>query len=143
MLSNLHSIPRITTEISIDAASEDTYHQIRVGGVWKILQQNLHFIFTKIPNLEFVRLTFVVQNNNYMEMVDFIKMADNFQKLNGMKTAVSFQHINNWGTFSEGEFMIKNISNENHPEYKMFQLEVNKIKSMREQYPNLQIFTNF
>lgn len=143
MLSNLHSIPRITTEISIDAANEDTYHQIRVGGIWKILQENLHFIFTEIPNLEFVRLTFVVQNNNYMEMCDFVKMADYFQKLKGMKTAVSFQHINNWGTFSGAEFMIKNISNDKHPEYSMFQTEVVKLKKMREEYPNLQIFTNF
>jgi MoaA/NifB/PqqE/SkfB family radical SAM enzyme len=143
MLSNLHSIPRITTEISIDAATEDTYHQIRVGGIWKTLQENLHFIFTEIPNLEFIRLTFVVQNNNYMEMVDFIKMADYFQKLNGMKTSVSFQHINNWGTFSDADFLIKSVANEKHPEYKMFECEVYKVKSMRELYPNLQIFTNF
>jgi len=143
VLTNLHSIPRITTEISIDAATEDTYHQIRVGGIWKILQQNLHFIFTEIPNLEFVRLTFVVQNNNYMEMCDFVKMADYFQKLNGMKTAVTFQHINNWGTFSNAEFMIKNIANDKHPEHSMFQTEVVKLKKMREDYSNLQIFTNF
>jgi hypothetical protein len=143
MLSNLHSIPRITTEISIDAATEDTYHQIRVGGIWKVLQENLHFIFTKIPNLEFVRMTFVVQNNNYMEMVDFIKMADYFQKLNGMNTAVSFQHINNWGTFSNADFMIKSIANEKHPEHSLFKIESDKIKRMRELYPNLQIFTNF
>ena len=143
ILSNLHSIPRITTEISIDAATEDTYHQIRVGGIWKVLQENLHFIFTKIPNLEFVRMTFVVQNNNYMEMVDFVKMADYFQKLNGMNTAVTFQHINNWGTFSPAEFKIKSVANENHPEHTMFQFETNKIKEMRNEYPNLQIFTNF
>jgi len=143
MLSNLHSIPRITTEISIDAATEDTYHQIRIGGIWKTLQENLHFIFTEIHNLEFVRLTFVVQNNNYMEMVDFVKMADYFQKLNGMKTSVSFQHINNWGTFSSADFLIKSVANEKHPEYKMFKCEVDTVKSMRELYPNLQIFTNF
>jgi hypothetical protein len=143
MLCNLHSIPRITTEISIDAATEDTYHQIRVGGIWKTLQENLYFIFTEIPNLEFIRLTFVVQNNNYMEMVDFVKMADHFQKLNGMKTAVSFQHINNWGTFSNANFMIKNIANENHPEYSLFQSQVEKLKSLKELHPNLQIFTNF
>ncbi len=143
MLSNLHSIPRITTEISIDAATEDTYHQIRIGGIWKTLQENLHFIFTEIHNLEFVRLTFVVQNNNYMEMVDFVKMADYFQKLNGMKTSVSFQHINNWGTFSSADFLIKSVANEKHPEYKMFNCEVDRVKSMRELYPNLQIFTNF
>ena len=143
ILSNLHSIPRITTEISIDAATEDTYHQIRVGGIWKVLQENLHFIFTKIPNLEFVRMTFVVQNNNYMEMVDFVKMSDYFQKLNGVNTAVSFQHINNWGTFSNADFMIKSIANEKHPEHSLFKIESDKIKRMRELYPNLQIFTNF
>ena len=76
-------------------------------------------------------------------MVDFIKMADYFQKLNGMKTAVSFQHINNWGTFSDANFMIKNVANENHPEHKLFKLEADKVKSMREEYNNLQIFTNF
>jgi len=142
-LTNLHSIPRITCEISIDAATEDTYHQIRVGGIWKILQENLRFIFTKINNLEFVRLTFVVQNNNYMEMCDFIKMADELQKMNDMKTAVSFQHINNWGTFSNADFAIKNINNVNHPEHNMFLWQVEKVKGMRETYPNLQIFTNF
>jgi hypothetical protein len=88
-------------------------------------------------------MTFVVQNNNYMEMVDFVKMADYFQKLNGMKTAVSFQHINNWGTFSNADFMIKSVANEKHPEHTLFQLQVDKVKSMRELYPNLQIFTNF
>jgi len=143
MLSNLHAIPRITTEISIDAATEDTYHQIRVGGIWKILQENLQFIFTEISNLKFVRLTFVVQNNNYMEMCDFVKMASQLQQLNGMKTAVSFQHINNWGTFSHADFAIKNIIDVNHPEHKMFQWQVEKLKGMREEYSNLQIFTNF
>jgi hypothetical protein len=142
-LKNLHKIPRITTEISIDAATEDTYHQIRVGGIWKVLQKNLKFIFTEIPNLEFVRLTFVVQNNNYFEMSRFVEMADYYQKLNGMKTTVSFQHINNWGTFSNSEFMIKSVANQNHPENFIFTKEVEKVKSMREHYRNLEIFTNF
>jgi hypothetical protein len=78
-----------------------------------------------------------------MEMVDFVKMANHFQKLNGMKTAVSFQHINNWGTFSNADFMIKNIANENHPEYSLFQSQVEKLKLLKELHPNLQIFTNF
>jgi hypothetical protein len=60
-----------------------------------------------------------------------------------MKTAVSFQHINNWGTFSNADFMIKSVANPNHPEHQMFQWQVAKVKGMREEYPNLQIFTNF
>ena len=109
----------------------------------KLPQKNLKFIFTEIPNLEFVRLTFVVQNNNYFEMVKFVEMADYYQKLNGMKTTVSFQHINNWGTFSNSEFMIKNIANINHPENSRFIKEVETLKSLREKYNNLEIFTNF
>lgn len=142
MLPNLHKIPRITAEISIDACTKKTYEQIRLGGNWDILSKNLQFIFSEIPNLDFVRLTFVVQNNNYMEMVGFIELADYLQRLNGMKTEVNFIHINNWGTFTEGQFKLKNIRDINHPENKMFLQELEKVKSLREVYKNLQIFTN-
>jgi hypothetical protein len=142
-LSNLHSIPRITAEISIDACTKETYEQIRLGGKWNILYNNLHFIFTKIPNLDFVRLTFVVQNNNYFEMCGFVKMADYFQKMNEMKTEVNFIHINNWGTFTSSEFKIKNMADNEHPENTLFLNEVSKLKELKQNYKNLQIFTNF
>jgi hypothetical protein len=70
-------------------------------------------------------------------------MADYFQKMNGMKTEVNFIHINNWGTFNEGQFNIKNMANPNHPEYTMFSKELIKLKKLKENYSNLQIFTNF
>ena len=142
-LENLHSIPRITAEISIDACTKETYEQIRLGGNWDILNKNLQFIFTKVPNLDFVRLTFVVQNNNYMEMIGFVELADYLQKLNGMKTEVNFIHINNWGTFTEGQFKIKNVRNSEHPEHIMFLEEVGKLKKLKTDYQNIQIFTNF
>jgi hypothetical protein len=142
-LQNLHSIPRITAEISIDACTKETYEQIRVGGNWDILYKNLQFIFTKIPNLDFVRLTFVVQNNNYMEMVGFVQMADYLQKLNNIKTEVNFIHINNWGTFTEPQFKIKNVISPDHPEYGMFTNESTKLKDLKNSHLNLQIFTNF
>ena len=142
-LENLHSIPRITAEISIDACTKETYEQIRLGGNWDILNKNLQFIFTKISNLDFVRLTFVVQNNNYMEMIGFVELADYLQKLNGMKTEVNFIHINNWGTFTDGQFKIKNVKNSEHPEHIMFLEEVDKLKKLKTDYQNIQIFTNF
>jgi hypothetical protein len=141
-LSNLHDIPRITAEISIDACTEETYNKIRVGGNWKTLQKNLHFIFTDIPNLDFVRMTFVVQDNNYKEMIGFIMMSDYFQKLNNMRTEVNFIHINNWGTFTNEVWEIKNINNKDHPEHKDFIDELENVKSLRKKYKNLQIYTN-
>ena len=113
-----------------------------MGGNWDILQENLHFIFTKIPNLDFVRMTFVVQDNNYKEMIGFIEMSDYFQKLNNMRTEVNFIHINNWGTFSDLVWKIKNINSEEHPNYEDFRSEVDKVNSLQEKYNNLEIFTN-
>jgi MoaA/NifB/PqqE/SkfB family radical SAM enzyme len=142
-LSNLHKIPRIAAEISIDASTKETYEVIRRGGIWERLQKNLHFIFTKIPNLDFVRMTFVVQNNNYKEMVSFIEMSDYFQKLNGMRTEVNFIHINNWGTFSDEEFELKKIWSSSHFDYLDFKNEVKTVKECRKKYKNLEIYTNF
>ena len=76
-------------------------------------------------------------------MCGFVEMADYFQKMNGMKTEVNFIHINNWGTFNEGQFNIKNMAKHSHPEYNMFLNEVTKLKKLKEYYQNLQIFTNF
>jgi len=143
LLSNLHLIPRITAEISIDACTKETYDKVRVGGNWDRLSNNLDFIFTKIPNLDFVRLTFVVQDNNYKEMVGFVEKADRLQKLNGLKTEVNFIHINNWGTFNDVEFKVKNMADANHTENTEFLIESQKVKDLKEEYQNLQIFTNF
>jgi MoaA/NifB/PqqE/SkfB family radical SAM enzyme len=142
-LSNLHKIPRIAAEISIDAATKNTYESIRRGGVWEKLNKNLHFIFTEIDNIDFVRMTFVVQNNNYYEMVKFIEMSDYYQKLNNLRTEVNFIHINNWGTFTDEEFFNKNIRHPKHPQHELFLSEVTEVKDLRKKYKNLEIFTNF
>jgi len=87
-------------------------------------------------------MTFVVQDNNYKEMVGFIKMSDYFQKLNNMRTEVNFIHINNWGTFTENVWKTKNINNKSHSEYKDFISEIENVKSLRNKYKNLEIYTN-
>ena len=76
-------------------------------------------------------------------MIGFVNLADYLQKLNGMKTEVNFIHINNWGTFTEGQFKIKNVRNPEHPEHVMFLEEVYKLKKLKTDYQNIQIFTNF
>ena len=87
-------------------------------------------------------MTFVVQDNNYKEMIGFIMMSDYFQKLNNMRTEVNFIHINNWGTFTNEVWERKNINNKNHPEHKDFIGELENVKSLRKKYKNLQIYTN-
>ena len=75
-------------------------------------------------------------------MMGFIEMSDYFQKLNNMRTEVNFIHINNWGTFSEEVWKLKDINNPKHSEHKDFKKEMVKVKEMRLKYKNLQIYTN-
>jgi len=142
LLKNLHDIPRITAEISIDAATKETYEVVRKGGKWELLNKNMEFIFTKIPNLAFVRMTFVTQDNNFREMNMFIDWAERLHKLNGMITEVNFGQINNWGTWTDDEFFYKKVMDKNHPLYNDFRIEFDKVKERKINSP-IKITTNF
>ena len=120
-ISHIHDLIK-TIEISIDAATMETYNIVRRGGNWDGLMKNLEFISTiKMYNKN---VSFVVQDTNYMEMENFyILMNEIFKN----KINVFFNKITNWGTYSKSEFAIKQIWNESHPEFKMFLEQLNKI----------------
>jgi len=111
-----------SVEISVDAATKETYEIIRRGGDWDILIENLKFIGT-LP-LFGLKISMVVQNTNYMEMEDFYNMVRN---LLGDKTQVFFRRIVNWNTFTNDEFKEKEVFNEEHPEFNLFLLQLLKI----------------
>jgi sulfatase maturation enzyme AslB (radical SAM superfamily) len=113
-----------TIEISIDAATKETYEIVRRGGDWDVLMDNLKFIST-LPITD-ITLSMVVQNNNYMEMEDFYKLMTSIFKKNGK---VFFKKITNWNTFSDAEFKLKEIHNPLHPEFNMFLLQLQKINN--------------
>ena len=121
-LSHIHDLIQ-EIEISIDAANEKTYQLIRRGGDWQTLINNLNFISTlKIKDK---KVSFVVQDTNYMEMSEFYYLMSN---IFNNKIDIFFNKITNWGTYSESEFKIKQIWNETHPEFKMFLNELNRVK---------------
>lgn len=66
-------------EISIDAATKETYEKIRRGGKWEQLLKNLDFLGRQkqITHWEF---DFVVQRDNYKEILDFYKFCVDFYK---------------------------------------------------------------
>lgn len=142
MLTNLHIIPRVTAEISIDAATKETYEVVRKGGKWELLNRNMEFIFSEISNLKFVRMTFVTQDNNYKEMNMFVDWAEKLQALNGMVTEVNFGQINNWGTWSDEEFKSKKVMDPSHPLYEDFLKEYGVLRSRKKTSP-VKITTNF
>jgi MoaA/NifB/PqqE/SkfB family radical SAM enzyme len=120
-LSHIHDLIK-TIEISIDAATMETYNIVRRGSNWDGLMQNLEFISTIKMNNK--NVSFVVQDTNYMEMENFYILMNKIFK-NDIN--VFFNKITNWGTYSEGEFAIKQIWNESHPEFKIFLKQLNKI----------------
>ena len=133
-MPNIHKYVR-TCEISIDAGTKDTYeNKTRLGGNWEILMNNLKFIST-LPIS--VKTSFVVQDSNYMEMEIFYNlMFTIFEN----KVNVFFGKITNWGTFSEGEFKLKQVWDSEHPEHHLFKKEFNKVWKNTNLFHNLYEF---
>lgn len=121
-----------TCEISIDAATKETYeNKTRIGGNWKVLMDNLKFI-TKIPTIKEYVFSFVVQDSNYTEMYDFYKMIEFYMndREHKVKWEVKTNVITNWGTYTDEEFRNKDVSNPDHIKHLFFLKELDKIKSL-------------
>jgi hypothetical protein len=128
-LSNIHKYVN-SCEISIDGATKDTYeNKTRIGGKWETLHNNLAFI-TKIPTIKHYIFSFVVQDTNYMEMCDFYKMIENYMNDRKVKWEVKTNVIINWGTYTEDEFLKKDVSNPTHEKHNEFLKELMKVKDL-------------
>lgn len=92
---------KVLATFSIDAASKETYEKIRIGGDFEKIIANMEYAskLRKKGELSYLRLNFVVQNLNYMEMEDFVKWG-----LQLDVDEVFFTKILNWGTYSEEQF---------------------------------------
>lgn len=133
-MPNIHKYVH-TCEISIDASTKDTYeNKVRLGGNWDKLIKNLKFIST-LPIS--VKTSFVVQDSNYMEMESFYNLM---HSIFGKKVNVFYGKITNWGTFTEGQFKLKQVWNPNHPEHKLFKNELQKIWKKPNLFHNLYEF---
>jgi len=118
-------------EISIDASNKFTYENVtRVGGNWNTLLKQLDFIIN-IPTIEKYIFSFVVQDSNYKEMYEFYQLISNLNWQYDKKINIFFNHITNWGTYSESEYLLKDISNPNHELYSDFLVELDRIHNKK------------
>ena len=103
--------------VSIDAATEETYLNVRRGGNWQLILENMKFLAQerKKYNIELLQANFVVQKNNYLEMEAFAKLFIGIGC-----TSVYFSLMNDWGTWSKEEFNKQLVWNENHSEFDSF-----------------------
>lgn len=104
-----------SAEISIDAASAETYSINRRGGEFERLIENLEFIGTELRTqgpLEWLKISMVVQQNNFREMPAFVRLAQRYNA-----DQVYFGKLINWGTFTQEEYDQRAVHLESHPEH--------------------------
>jgi MoaA/NifB/PqqE/SkfB family radical SAM enzyme len=129
-MKNIHPFVK-SCEISIDAATKDTYEtKVRIGGNWDTLLERLNFIIN-IPTISDYLFSFVVQDSNYKEMYNFYQLITNLNYKYDKNISIFFNHITNWGTYSETEYLSKDISNPNHESHSDFLAELNKIHNQK------------
>ena len=125
--------------VSLDAATEETYDIVRRGGSWPVLMQNLKNLseLKQQGKIKFLRLDFVVQKNNYKEMVDFVKICKKFKV-----HECYFSLISDWGTWPVEEYKKQAIWKKDHEEFNNF-IEVMKNKIFDDQIVNLGNVTEY
>lgn len=126
-----------TCEISIDAATKDTYeNKVRLRGDWDKLMNNIKFILT-IKNLKKIRFSFVTQAKNYTEMLQFYHLIMYLTKGSNKKVEVLYNAIVDWGSYpTKEDFLKEEIHNPDHPEYPEFVKELDKIRNLNNVYHN-------
>jgi sulfatase maturation enzyme AslB (radical SAM superfamily) len=91
--------------VSIDAVTEDTYRIVRKNGNFTKLKTNLHYfdslvLANKFTNLVGWQTQFVVQQENYTEIVDYAKWQLSYASLKN----IYFNIISHWGHLTIAEF---------------------------------------
>ncbi len=104
-------------EVSIDAASAQTYAVNRRGGDWETLLANLGFVawLRRERAIGGLQISFVVQANNWRQMPAFVELG----RRNDVDL-VFFSKLRNWGTFSDQEYRARAVHLPEHPEHARF-----------------------
>jgi MoaA/NifB/PqqE/SkfB family radical SAM enzyme len=92
----------LSTDISIDAASPETYAKVRPPGDWNRLMNNLKFI-GGLDNLVLFGISMVVQRNNFREMLAFIELGEKLVRSN-RQTFVEFKRPRQYYHLSDAQY---------------------------------------
>lgn len=106
-----------TVSVSIDAATPETYLKVRRPGNFDSLLPNLEFLgnLRRESTITQLNFNFVVQNENYLEMEQFVKL--------GLRIGVDkihFQRILNLSSIPDEEFLRNDIADPRNAAYPDF-----------------------
>ena len=117
-ISNVHPIIE-GIEISIDAAEKETYeNKVRLNGRWDVLMDNLKFLATIDEPLS-LTFSFVVQDHNVRQMIDFENMLMDIFKDSKNKDSICimFRAIQDWRVGSKEWYSDRNVCVDTHPKH--------------------------
>ncbi len=112
-MENIHHLD-IKVAVSIDAAQVDTYASVRRRGDFVRLRENLKFIagLRKSGKISQFEIRFVVQEENYREMPDFVALGQELDV-----DVVVFTKLANVGTYKQAEYAGRAICEPEHPRH--------------------------
>jgi MoaA/NifB/PqqE/SkfB family radical SAM enzyme len=121
--------------VSIDAARAETYEKLRRPGKWAPLMKNLEFLagMRRTNRIPAFGLNFVVQKDNFREMLDFVSLGDSL----GADT-LWFQRVTNYGAYDEATFASINVTAPTHPDHAEL-LEILRNPLLRRPTTNMQM----
>ena len=105
----------IELRISFDAATADTYHRVRINGVWDNFLDNVTWVMSRIREMQLdvlVTADFVVQKHNYLEIPLLRELCDQL----GVGH-INYQRMWSWATWPPEVFQEMNVYDPAHPEY--------------------------
>jgi MoaA/NifB/PqqE/SkfB family radical SAM enzyme len=104
--------------ISVDAATEETYRLNR-GGSWSKLWRNVELMNRRMrqPNRRlFFMMCYVVQANNFRELIPFTKLA-----FENQVDEVFVWYLRDWSAYgSKAEYFARAVHLPGHPDYEEF-----------------------
>ncbi len=104
--------------VSIDAATAATYSKVRRGGDWNLIMENMKFLSDlrfKKKKFPYLIVNFVVQQSNYREMAEFVKIFTQIKV-----DRIFFSLITDWNSMPKDQFLKEAIYLENHPDHQHF-----------------------
>lgn len=106
-----------SVQISIDAATKETYEKLRINGVFAELVGNLSAVSKAKKRQEISRLafSFVVQAANFREMKNFVSLGKEFGA-----DEIRFEVLDNWNVMGKERYSTLAVHQSDHPDFREF-----------------------
>src|SRR5579862_1497907 len=101
-----------TISVSIDAATKETYEEVRRPGKWETILANMEFIgrLRRDHEIRHLIVNFVVQRRNYLEMPHFVELGEAWGA-----DKIQFQRLWNFGAYKDNELAENDVADSAHP----------------------------